>query len=103
MTDVIIYRPTKNAMQSGKGNIKHWQLDFIPQPSTRSIENVMGWTSSSDMKQELRMTFDTKEDAIAYAERMGLRYELRTPQEMGTILKSYTSNFTQPTSYYEEW
>ena len=66
-----IYKPARSAMQSGHANTKEWALDYEPeQPPT--IEPLMGWTSSADMKQEVRLYFDTKEEAIAYCERHGI-------------------------------
>ena len=46
----------------------------------REIEPLMGWTSSGDTRQQLRLWFDTKEEAIAYAEREGIAYRVEEPQ-----------------------
>src|SRR5258707_11312664 len=62
MTTARIFKPAKNAMQSGTAKTKEWQVDFEPE-KPREIEPLMGWTSSSDMKQELSLRFDTKEEA----------------------------------------
>ncbi len=68
-----IYRPARNAMQSGKGKAELWLLEYEPElPQT--AEPLMGWTSSADMKQQLRLIFESKEQAIAYAERNGIAY-----------------------------
>ena len=70
-----IYKPSKTAMQSGQANTKAWVLDFeLEQP--RRVEPLMGWTSSGDMRQQLRLRFDTKEEAIAYCEREGIPYQV---------------------------
>lgn len=87
-----IYRPAKNAMQSGRANTKEWLLVF-EQEAGREIEPLMGWTASRDMKQELRLEFDTKEQAIAYAEREGIPYQLVEPKERRSKPKSYSDNF----------
>ena len=42
----------------------------------------MGWTSSGDTRQQLRLWFDTKEEAVAYAERDGIAYRVEEPQEV---------------------
>ena len=52
-----IYKPAKTAMQSGFGNTKGWKLDFEPE-APRRVEPLMGWTSSSDMRQQLRLQFE---------------------------------------------
>ena len=71
-----IYRPARNAMQSGKGKADVWLLEYEPElPQT--AEPLMGWTSSADMKQQLRLAFETKEQAVAYAERNGIAYGWR--------------------------
>jgi hypothetical protein len=87
-----IYRPAKTAMQSGKAKSRDWRLDFEP-ASARTIDPLMGWTSSSDMNGQVRLTFDTREEAIAYAERHGIPFRLHEPQEPPVILKAYADNF----------
>ena len=53
----------------------------------------MGWTSSRDMKGQIRLSFDTKEEAIAYAERNGLAYRVMEPKPRRAVRKSYADNF----------
>ena len=65
-----IYKPARTAMQSGTAKTKDWVLDYEPE-APPEVEPLMGWTSSADMKQELRLRFHTKEEAIAYCERNG--------------------------------
>ena len=87
-----IYKPAKTAMQSGQAKTKAWVLDFEPE-APRTIEPLMGWTSSADMRQQVRLTFSTKEEAIAYCERHGVAYQVSeaTPQARHVI--SYSDNF----------
>ena len=87
-----IYQPARNAMQSGKGKSEHWVLDFEP-ATARSIEPLMGWTSTDDTQKQVRLSFDTKEEAIAYAERNGIPYRLDEPKPRGLVRKSYADNF----------
>jgi hypothetical protein len=87
-----IYRPAKTAMQSGRANTKEWVLEF-DQAGPREVEPLMGWTASSDMSQEVRLEFDTKEQAIAYAERQGVPFQLTEPKERRAKPKSYSDNF----------
>ncbi len=70
-----IYKPARTAMQSGAAKTKEWVLDYEPE-QPRAVEPLMGWTSSGDMKQQLRLFCDTKEEAIAYGERNGIAYEV---------------------------
>ena len=87
-----IYKPARTAMQSGTAKTKEWMLDYEPE-EPRAIEPLMGWTSSGDMKQQLRLRFDTKEEAVAYCERNGIAYEAfeSTPPKLQRI--TYSDNF----------
>jgi hypothetical protein len=87
-----IYKPARTAMQSGNAKTKEWVLDYEPE-QRRAIDPLMGWTSSGDMKQQLRLQFDTKEEAVAYCERNGIAYEAfeAPPQKRPRI--SYSDNF----------
>jgi hypothetical protein len=87
-----IYRPAKNATQSGMGKTKLWRLDFMPE-SARSIDPLMGWTSSSDMKSQIKLNFETREEAVAYAERNGIPYRVEEPKEITRRVASYSDNF----------
>ena len=87
-----IYKPAKTAMQSGTAKTKNWVLDFEPE-QPREIEPLMGWTSSGDMRQQVRLRFETAEEAIAYCERRGIPYQVfkaKTPMRRGL---SYADNF----------
>jgi hypothetical protein len=79
-------------MQSGEARTKEWMLEFEP-ASPRGIDPLMGWTSSRDMRTQVRLEFDTKEEAIAYVTREGLAYTLTEPKPRKPIRKSYADNF----------
>ncbi|MEJ2374860.1 MAG: ETC complex I subunit [Pseudolabrys sp.] len=87
-----IYKPAKTAMQSGQANTKAWVVDFAPE-EPRQVEPLMGWTSSGDMRQQVRLRFASKEEAVAYCERHGTAYQLfeYKPTERRRI--SYSDNF----------
>jgi hypothetical protein len=87
-----IYQPAKSAMQSGYANAKDWVLEFEPEVA-RSIDPLMGWTSSSDTRAQVRLEFDSAAEAIAYAERSGIPYTLAEPKPRKAIRKSYADNF----------
>jgi ETC complex I subunit conserved region len=87
-----IYKPARTAMQSGSAKTKGWLLEFEPE-QPRSIEPLMGWTSSGDMKQQIKLRFDTKEEAIAYADRNGIAYQVFEPHETAPKVLSYSDNF----------
>jgi ETC complex I subunit conserved region len=87
-----IYKPARTAMQSGAAKTKEWVLDYEPE-QPRAVEPLMGWTSSGDMKQQLRLQFDTKEEAIAYCERSGIAYQLFESAPLRRQRISYSDNF----------
>jgi len=68
-----IYKPAKTAMQSGLAKTKDWLLDYEP-ATARETEPLMGWTGSNDMLSQVKLFFETKEEAVAYAEQNGIPY-----------------------------
>ena len=87
-----IYKPAKTAMQSGKAKTNLWILEF-EQASAKTVEPLMGWTSSGDMRQQVKLKFETREEAIAYAERNGLTYTVLRPREQKRRITAYSDNF----------
>jgi len=87
-----IYQLPKTAMQSGRGNTRRWVLEFEPE-APRAIDPLMGWTSSRDTRQQLRLWFDDEAEAIAYAERHGYMYSLERPRKRDIQPKAYADNF----------
>ena len=87
-----IFSPAKTAMQSGKAKTGLWVLEFDPE-QPRKIDPLMGYTTSGDMKSQIRLTFETKEEAIAYAEKNGLAYQVQEPKEAKRRQISYAENF----------
>jgi len=87
-----IYRPAKTAMQSGKAKTNLWVLEF-DQESPRKIDPIMGYTSSADTRQQLKLIFDTQELAEAYAQREGIEYRVIAPKDANRQILSYTDNF----------
>jgi NADH dehydrogenase ubiquinone Fe-S protein 4 len=87
-----IYRPSRTTTQSGIARAKLWVLEFEP-AVPRQIDPLMGWTSSGDMKSQVRLNFATKEEAIAYAEKNGLSYRAEDPKPAPRKILSYSDNF----------
>jgi hypothetical protein len=87
-----IFRPAPNAMQSGRGNSKAWVLEHEP-ASAREIEPLMGYTSSSDTQTQVRLSFETLEEAEAYARANGIPFTVQ-PSHIPTPKRtSYPDNF----------
>jgi len=87
-----IYQPAKTAMQSGRAKTHRWVLDFEPE-SVRGIEPLMGWTSSADMNGQVRMYFDSREDAEAFAKKHEIPYTIVEPAIRKPKSHSYSDNF----------
>ena len=81
-------------MQSGQAKAKDWVLDYEPD-SASEVEPLMGWTSSSDTKRQVRLSFDSKEEAVAYCERRGIAYQVFETQQATRRGLSYADNFAQ--------
>lgn len=79
-------------MQSGRGRTQYWVLEF--EPGDRPVvDPLMGWTGSADTRRQIRLTFERQEDAVAFAEKHGLAYDVHTPRARTLKPKSYAENF----------
>jgi hypothetical protein len=88
-----IYIPAKTATQSGRGKQKTWVLEFeTKDPHTNSL---MGWESSSDTLEEVKLKFTSKENAINYATANHIEFSLIEPKKKTFVIKSYEENFTK--------
>ena len=89
-----IYQPAKTAMQSGTAKAKGWVLEFAP-ASARSVDPLMGWTSSDDMDAQVRLRFETREAAEAYATARGIEFDVVDPHARSPNIRAggYGENF----------
>ena len=88
-----IYRPSKTAMQSGKAKTKDWVLEFEPRDARRS-DPLMGWTQTGDTESsQVLLSFDTKEEAVRYADQHGIAFQLLDSKPAKRIIKAYADNF----------
>jgi ETC complex I subunit conserved region len=74
-----IYQPAKTAMQSGVAKTRNWVLEYAPATS-RTVDPLMGWTSSSDTQTQVKLRFDSREAAEAYAAAKGIEVEVQEPK-----------------------
>jgi len=94
MNEVRIFQPTKNAMQSGRANSRKWVLEYEPTEARRA-DPLMGWISSGDMENsQVRLRFASKEEAIAFADKKGLAYQVAEPKRRTFKPKNYSNNFS---------
>jgi len=87
-----IFKPARTAMQSGSAQTKDWVLEFEP-ASARVVDPLMGWVSSGDTNAQLRLAFDSKDEAVAYAARNGVAYTVIEPSPHKRQSKTYSDNF----------
>ncbi|MCS6761368.1 MAG: ETC complex I subunit [Candidatus Devosia symbiotica] len=79
-------------MQSGKGKSKQWVLvyELVEPPS---IDPLMGYTTSTDTRQQVRLTFDSQKDAETYAQKNGIAYSVQPAHDTVPKRSSYPNNF----------
>ena len=91
MKKAKIYIPSKTAMQSGRGKLKKWILEFdTKDPSPNPL---MGWETPTDTLEDVLLKFSTKEKAIEYAESNNISYRIIEPKKKEYVNKSYADNF----------
>ena len=79
-------------MQSGLANGGQWIIEYEPEEA-KKIDTLMGWVGSGDMRGQVKLLFDSKEDAISYAKRNALSYDVTEPNIRRMQPKSYSDNF----------
>ncbi len=87
-----IFQPTKTAMQSGRAKTHKWVLEFEP-AERKAHDPLMGWTSSGDTRQQLRLEFASCEEAVAYAKAHGIAHVVVPARGRTVPPKSYAANF----------
>lgn len=89
----LIYIPVKSAMQSGKSKNKNWILEFITKDN--ETNPLMGWESSVDTLEEVKLEFSSSDKAIEYAKNNNIDYTIIEPKKNNFVIKSYSDNFTK--------
>lgn len=92
MIKAKIYKPCKTAMQSGRGKTDKWVLEY-ERSHKIGPESLMGWTASGDTYNQVKLKFDTLEQAIARADKEGMDYTVIQPQERRVKPRNYGDNF----------
>ncbi|OQN97294.1 hypothetical protein B0A48_16358 [Cryoendolithus antarcticus] len=89
-----IYQPAKTATQSGSWHGHHWRMDWDVMSKGHRWENpLMGWQSSADAMQGTRLSFNSREDAINFANKQGYEYFVQEPNERKFVPKAYANQF----------
>jgi NADH dehydrogenase len=89
-----IYQPARTAMSSGQAKTKGWVLEFV-NDTGRDVDPLMGWTSSSDTQSQVKLSFDSKEAALEYAEGKGITAVVTEPKKRKAVIRKggYGDNF----------
>ena len=89
---IKIYKPAKTAMQSGLGKTKKWLAEYISDADNVK-DSLMGWNSSLDTQSQIKIFFETKEQAIAWAKNSNYHFYVEEQKIKKIKPKSYASNF----------
>jgi hypothetical protein len=96
-----IFQPPKSAMQSGRAKSHCWVLEYAP-AEAKVLDPLTGWVGSGDTNRQIHLQFDTREQALAYAEAQGIAYEVEVPAAPAVMKpKVYADNFRF--GRYENW
>jgi len=89
-----IFRPAKSAMSSGQAKTREWVLEYV-NDTGRTVDPLMGWTSSDDTQAQVRMKFPSKEAALDYAKEHGIEASVVEPKERKPNIRpgGYGDNF----------
>ena len=87
-----IYKPAKSAMQSGRGHLENWVLEYESE-TTKAPEALMGWVSSGDTKGQVSLKFQTLQDAETFAKNKNIEYTVLQPRERKVKPRNYGDSF----------
>jgi hypothetical protein len=87
-----IFQQPKSSMQSGTASTTQWALEWAPTEPRRQ-DALMGWFGSGDTQAQVHLHFASREEAVAYAERAGVPYDVELPPVRVHTPKIYADNF----------
>ena len=93
MADTRIYPPAKNAMQPGLARTRRWLVEYSPTAAQRP-DPLMGWSGGGDTRRQVRLSFATRDEAIAFARKHDLTYQVEEPNARRVRAKTYADNFS---------
>lgn len=88
-----IFQRPKTATQSGTAGAGLWVLDY---GSSQREQNdpLMGWWGGTSTQNQVRLAFDTRDEAVAYATANGIAFDIEEPPVPRAIKpKVYADNF----------
>ena len=92
MTVARIVEADRKTTQSGKAGTGRWILEFERSQAQRP-DPLTGWNGSGDTRTQVRLSFASKDDAIAYATKHGLEYHVVPAAPVSLKLQAYADNF----------
>jgi hypothetical protein len=92
MTVARIIEEQRKTTQSGKALSGRWTLEFERQQPQRP-DPLTGWNGSGDTATQVKLRFDTKEAALAYAQRKGFEVHLVPAPPVALKIQAYADNF----------
>ncbi len=87
-----IYQPSKTAMQSGMAQTRSWVFEYVSQKSKQS-DPLTGWIGGSETNLQVKLQFNTLEEAEIYAKSRNIAYRVQQPHKRKRVAKSYADNF----------
>jgi len=88
-----IYRKPRNTMQSGQAGTHTWLVEYDTD-RRQGPDPLMGWIGGGSTLSQVRLSFETQDEAVAYAAKHGIPYDLELPPpEHAMKPKAYADNF----------
>ena len=92
MTVARIVEADRKTTQSGRAGTGRWTLEFEREQPQRP-DPLTGWNGSGDTRTQVRLSFATSEDAIAYAKKLGTAYHVVPAPPVSLKIQAYADNF----------
>ncbi len=92
MTVARIIEEQRKTTQSGKAKSGRWTLEMERKEPLRP-DPLTGWAGSGDTETQVRLSFDSKDEALTYAESKGLDVHLVPAPPVQLKLQAYADNF----------
>lgn len=92
MTTARIVEQDRKTTQSGRAKAGKWTVEFESKRPQRH-DPLTGWVGNAETTTQVRLAFETKEDAIAYCEKNGFDYHLVPAPPVKLKLQAYADNF----------
>ena len=92
MTTARIIEADRKTTQSGKAKAGRWTLEFEREQAQRP-DPLTGWSGSGDTNTQVRLSFDSKDEAVAYAARKGFEIHIVIASPVTLKLQTYADNF----------